>query len=332
MFKLTLDRENIRFVHQVLRPAIDKERANLASHFGKKWRGYFHLAISLCAGTSARLSAIVEGLRSFEPDMLHMIHLKTLWAQYPDLNEIKLSDDLEYLPFHDMETYPAMKISELNDNSLIQIVNEMKKWKNEYLNNGINNKDSEIYNFWLRKSHQPVLAVLMIEKHDSNKTLKFFRGCNMEVSMPTGSLCAERNAIGTALSCDPSIKRNEFKMVAVLALPEVERPHHHHHGRHRHSTVSNKSKSIVSGVLDETPPTLSLNGDCGGGSGRYGMHNISNNIPNVHGRPVRLQRSSSYFKRSDDVNPRGPCGSCEEVCGLVRFLFVVCCLLFVDDL
>ena len=274
MIILTADRENIRFVHQVLRPAIDKERANLGSHdhIGEKWCKYFQLAISLCGGTHARLSAIKQGLRSFEPDMLHMIHLDTLWSQYPDLNEIKLNDDVEYIPFNDMERYPAMKVNELNDNSLIQIVNEMKKWRNEYLSNGINNKNSEIYNFWLRKSHQPVLAVLMIEKHDSNKRFKFFRGCNMEVSMPTGSLCAERNAVGTALSCDPSIKRNEFKMIAVLALPQVERPHHDSH---------------------------SENGNCGAGeSGRYGMHNNSNFEPNL----------------SDDVNPRGPCGCCQEVC------------------
>jgi cytidine deaminase len=41
----------------------------------------------------------------------------------------------------------------------------------------------------------------------------------MEVSMPTGSLCAERNVIGTALSANPKLKREDLKMIAVLAVP-----------------------------------------------------------------------------------------------------------------
>jgi len=41
----------------------------------------------------------------------------------------------------------------------------------------------------------------------------------MEVSMPTGSLCAERNVIGTALATDPSLRREDLRMVAVLSLP-----------------------------------------------------------------------------------------------------------------
>ena len=36
--------------------------------------------------------------------------------------------------------------------------------------------------------------------------------------MPTGSLCAERNAIGTALAHDPGLRREHLKMVAVVAL------------------------------------------------------------------------------------------------------------------
>lgn len=36
--------------------------------------------------------------------------------------------------------------------------------------------------------------------------------------MPTGSLCAERNVIGTALSEDLTLKRQDLKMVAVLSV------------------------------------------------------------------------------------------------------------------
>lgn len=48
----------------------------------------------------------------------------------------------------------------------------------------------------------------------------------MEVSMPTGSLCAERNVIGTALADDPGLKREDLLMVAVLSiqLPHISPP------------------------------------------------------------------------------------------------------------
>merc|ERR1719456_949806 len=80
----------------------------------------------------------------------------------------------------------------------------------------------ELCQFWLRKSKQPVLAVLMVRKPD--ETPRFFRGMNLEVSMPTGSLCAERNVIGTAIAHDPSLRRADLKMIAILALPMMSMP------------------------------------------------------------------------------------------------------------
>jgi hypothetical protein len=45
----------------------------------------------------------------------------------------------------------------------------------------------------------------------------------MEVSMPNGSLCAERNVIVTALAAKPSLCRQDLKMIAVLAVPWQEK-------------------------------------------------------------------------------------------------------------
>ncbi len=39
----------------------------------------------------------------------------------------------------------------------------------------------------------------------------------MEVSMPTGSLCAERNVIGSALSDDITLRRRDLKLIAVYS-------------------------------------------------------------------------------------------------------------------
>mmetsp|Transcript_20652 Transcript_20652/g.25041 ORF Transcript_20652/g.25041 Transcript_20652/m.25041 type:complete len:123 (+) Transcript_20652:939-1307(+) len=41
---------------------------------------------------------------------------------------------------------------------------------------------------------------------------------NVEVSMPTGSLCSERNVIGTALASDQAYRRIDFRMIAVLSM------------------------------------------------------------------------------------------------------------------
>ena len=77
----------------------------------------------------------------------------------------------------------------------------------------------ELSKFWLRKTKKPVLCVLLVEKADGKA--RFFRGVNVEVSMPTGSLCAERNCIGTAVAMDPSLRREDIKMLAVLSMPMI---------------------------------------------------------------------------------------------------------------
>jgi cytidine deaminase len=68
-----------------------------------------------------------------------------------------------------------------------RVVDEMDKFIVDFEASQGNN---ELADFWLRKSKKAVLAVLLVEK---NGVKRFYRGTNMEVSMPTGSLCAERN-------------------------------------------------------------------------------------------------------------------------------------------
>lgn len=76
----------------------------------------------------------------------------------------------------------------------------MKKFIEEFnqLRRNITSESQDLTSFWLRKSKKPVLSVLMVQKSVNDKP-KLYRGTNMEVSMPTGSLCAERNVIGSAL-------------------------------------------------------------------------------------------------------------------------------------
>uniref|UniRef100_A0A0G4H0A4 RanBP2-type domain-containing protein n=1 Tax=Chromera velia CCMP2878 TaxID=1169474 RepID=A0A0G4H0A4_9ALVE len=74
--------------------------------------------------------------------------------------------------------------------------------------------------FWWHKSGQRVLAVLMLKqtKADGQTELSFVKGVNVEVSLPTGTNCAERAAFNNAVTDRPDLKREEFLAVAVLAL------------------------------------------------------------------------------------------------------------------
>ena len=74
----------------------------------------------------------------------------------------------------------------------------------------------ELGSFWLRKTHKVVMAVLLTQKNGQPPV--YWRGMNVEVSMPTGTLCAERNAIGNALAGDQTLCRKDMAYVAVLSM------------------------------------------------------------------------------------------------------------------
>lgn len=80
---------------------------------------------------------------------------------------------------------------------------------------------AELDTFWLRKTKKAVLAVLLVQTGPD--TLKSYRGINMEVSMPTGSLCAERNVIGSALADNLGLRRKDFRVLAVYSAGTIDR-------------------------------------------------------------------------------------------------------------
>ena len=102
----------------------------------------------------------------------------------------------------------------------------MKAHRDAFLN-AAKEETHELTSFWLRKTRKPVLAVLCVLKAASaakprrvveESDFEFHRGVNLEVSMPTGSLCSERNAIGNALAANPSLVRKDMFGIAVLSL------------------------------------------------------------------------------------------------------------------
>ena len=228
--------ENISFVKTHLLPKIQSYRDSLARNlpypdescltnnvasiqhsFNPDVAENFCVSISFADGSPARTHAIQSCLRSFHPTYFHIWQLKTFW------HDGKVCfDDLEVFSFSEIDTTPALDVNLLDkkkkeSKDVKLVVDEMLRFKVEYLESVLLS-NSDIRDFWLRKTKKPVLSVLLVQKGETGK-IKLYRGTNMEVSMPTGSLCAERNVIGTALASDPSLRREDLRVIAVLAIP-----------------------------------------------------------------------------------------------------------------
>jgi cytidine deaminase len=186
---------------------------SLRTHpFSAGWRGSFHTTLSFADGSPARTYAIQASLRQYRPTYFHIWQLKTFWHEAKIVN-----DDIEVHSFEAMETIPPVDGRSCEDPMIARVTREMKTFKEEMVRTL--SADNDILRFWLRKTHKPVIAVLLVQSDGSDEEPVLYRGTNMEVSMPTGSLCAERNVIGTALADRPSLRREDLKLIAVLAVP-----------------------------------------------------------------------------------------------------------------
>eukprot|EP00980_Cylindrotheca_fusiformis_P028525 scaffold22607_cov123-Cylindrotheca_fusiformis.AAC.22 len=152
--------------------------------FMADWKKSFNVTLSYADGSPARNHAIQAALRPYRPTYYHCWQLKTFW------HESKIVEsDIEVHSFEDMETLPALSTDQLQDTPVIQqVVDEIKAFSND-MTRVLADKNQDIQRFWLRKTQKPVLAVLAVQL-DSGK-IKLYRGTNMEVSMPTGSLCGK---------------------------------------------------------------------------------------------------------------------------------------------
>jgi len=268
--------ENIRFARKELVPAIDTIRDDLVSTLGEQWRDNFHITLSFADGAFARQIAIHSCLRMYRPRVLHCWQLKTFWHEGKVCEE-----DVEAMSFEDMETEPPTGVDDLTlsytkqSSRVKMVVDEMQTFRREFAS-VVSSGDSDLNNFWMRKSRKPVLAVLLAG--DSEGNLKLFRGTNMEVSMPTGSLCAERNVIGSALANNVGLKRSDLLMVAVLAV----------------SLSTPKSPRSRPESFDLTPPAICLmtNEDLAKISG-------SDSVSALLPPPNNERKKSAFFEKLD---------------------------------
>ncbi|KAL7485655.1 hypothetical protein ACHAW6_011248 [Cyclotella cf. meneghiniana] len=219
--------ENISFATDELMPCIDayrdaharsepypdeihSEKISDRNLFNPDWRHTVSVSYSFADGSAARTHAIQAALRPYRPTYFHFWQLKTFW------HDSKITtEDIEVHSFEEMETVPAIAVDQTSG-EVLKVINEMNDFRRDFLETVKEGGRSDLASFWLRKTKKPVLAVLLVQKPNGEQML--YRGTNMEVSMPTGSLCAERNVIGTALATDPSLKREDLVMVAVLSV------------------------------------------------------------------------------------------------------------------
>ena len=125
------------------------------------------------------------------------------------------------LPFEEVDQAPAVPADDIHDESVELCRSEMAAWREDFLavrrvdGEGSPLEDDDLYGFWFRKGHKAVLAIVV---HDGPDGLVAHRGVNLEVSLPTGTLCAERNAIGSAFASHPGLRRAEFRAIAVMSV------------------------------------------------------------------------------------------------------------------
>ena len=191
-----------------------------------------------------------------------------------------------------------------------RIVEEMKAHRDVFV--GLERGAHELSSFWLRKTRKPVLAVLCVRKRDAERdgvdadadgdldasavdeTFEFHRGVNLEVSMPTGSLCSERNAIGNALAANPALRRSDMFGIAVLSSERrTSAAERRARRRRRRRTVP---PSRVTSFVD----VAAANGGTGGGG-------LAEAVAEGLCRPTAKANADLA-----GLNPLRPCGACKE--------------------
>lgn len=343
--------ENLVFVKDHLLPLLDSYRdahalglpypdellagqqvTKPAQEFDTDWRKSLCVSLSFADGTPARTYAIQSSLRRYRPTYYHFWQLKTFW------HESKLVEsDIEAHSFEEMDTSPAVDAEKIQDERQRLVIDGIKAFRDEMI--VTLQGDNDLQRFWLRKTHKPVLAVLLIKHPETGRT-KLYRGTNMEVSMPTGSLCAERNVIGSALSDHPGLRREHLLMIAVLSVPlgksvvstpentkettslhEVQRVASHAslmslgvddpslEGSRRPSVGSEQDEWVIS------PPTAQPEQSRAGELTNTTDHpKQSTPVRRValFSRSTRKSKRTVVIQSAEDLNPLSPCGACNE--------------------
>ena len=308
--------ENINFVRKSLLPRVEALRRECAYSLHLPWRDHLRVTIALTVGASARLAALQASLRLYSPTYIHMWQTKTFWHERRmDVADVQLQS------FESIETLPAVPVVSLEDQDVRDLVREVAQFKESFEGR----QGDELAGFWLRKTKKPVLSVLLVQSRtNANAPRVFLRGINCEVSMPTGSLCAERNVIGAALARDPTLRREDLRMLAVLSLPlhttgqtpavASQAVRNSEGAPEAQASAPARKRSryradSVSGVDVFSGGNQSAWGAARGGDDSFSSSSSSPSSSSSLGTWSMLHASSGSH---DGGNPISPCGACVE--------------------
>jgi cytidine deaminase len=199
--------QNVSFLRTELVPIMDEIRRSAASGI-ERWRDLLDVTIALTEGSPARLQALTLCLHPYSPNFAHLRQVKSFWHDH-----VIFHNDIDFR--QRVEELPAISIKQISL-TFQNTIEEIKHYRDDFIEN--KSGDSELLSFWLRKSQRRVLSVLAVQE---DTKVVYYRGINLEVSQPTGSLCSERNAIGSALAANPNLNRKNVLAVAVLSLERV---------------------------------------------------------------------------------------------------------------
>ena len=213
----TFDKREI-FCQRVLSSIADIRRPLMKYYKATptEWKKHFTLHLSVNTGTIPVIISLFHSLQHVTTDMYHVPKAKAHPTKTHELYKIDLLPN-ESVILHT----PIHSDSEALTEVQKVAITGMQEWRREYTTKKPDreNTDKE-RSFFFRKGRQEVLAVVVLQKSNEDSKYSVIRGVNLEVSLPTGSLCAERNAIGSALVQHPMLRRDDILCVAVLSLSE----------------------------------------------------------------------------------------------------------------
>jgi hypothetical protein len=207
---------------QVLESPLREVASALANVHGEEWKKHLHVSLSASTGTPAMLSALTLTLSEWKPK------LYTISKALQPLQSTPDAPTREYNPIESsmeaVSDWVGVEDALLDEHSRLA-VEELRRWRAEYLAQKPT-RPKELLKprpeecFFHRKGLKEVLCVVVVRGRSEAGpgALVAVRGINLEVSLPTGTLCAERNAIGTALCMFPNLQRRDIYAVAVLSL------------------------------------------------------------------------------------------------------------------
>ena len=211
----------IPWLIEAIRDDLSKTRRDICKPFASDSAERLKVHLSLNTGPIPVISGLLQGLEEFRPSVIH-VETARQWPQ--PASKARLSKAV-HLDYDQMRQAPEFEANDLRLSEPVRLaIDEMMRWRKSFLKARPHRPkkgqtEGADQHFFFRKGAQEVLAVVVV-RNPLNQRLVAVRGVNLEVSLPTGTLCAERNAIGTALSNFPQLERKDILALSVLALKE----------------------------------------------------------------------------------------------------------------